>query len=330
MFNASDIEKYYGARAILAGVSVTIGMGERVGLVGRNGCGKSTLLRILAGVDRPDRGGLAGVRRGLSIGYLPQRPDFPADVEVLEAATQGLPPHVPLWQIRKALFGLGFREHQMHQAAGTLSGGEKTRLMLARLLAGEHDLLLLEEPTSHLDIAMLGWLEEYLKGYRGAYLVASHDRRFLDRTIMSVLDLCNGCLTEYAGNYSAYAAAKQRAIEKQREDYVLQQRQIRALQEFVTRQMGWAEKSQSGPKRGRDSRGRIAEKIAKRAHAAERRIEQMETVDKQRDIAHLSDAFRPERRSGHVVLEAQGVGKAFGARRLFGGIDAYVTYGERI
>ena len=144
MFNASDIEKYYGARAILAGVSVTIGMGERVGLVGRNGCGKSTLLRILAGVDRPDRGGLAGVRRGLSIGYLPQRPDFPADVEVLEAATQGLPPHVPLWQIRKAPFDPSgepfperWRARQGRQFAGLRhaerppSGGTASRKPLA-------------------------------------------------------------------------------------------------------------------------------------------------------------------------------------------------------
>src|SRR5438477_4003463 len=151
MFNAHNIEKYYGARGVLDGVSLSIGAGDRVGLVGRNGCGKSTLLRILAGVDRPDRGTVSGVRRGLSVGYLPQAADSPPDLPALEAATQGLPAGAQAWQARKALFGLGFRERQMSQAAGTLSGGEKTRLMLARLLVGEHDLLLMDEPTSHLD-----------------------------------------------------------------------------------------------------------------------------------------------------------------------------------
>ena len=133
MFNAHTIRKYYGARALLDGVSLSIGTGEKVGLIGRNGCGKSTLLRILAGMEKPDSGGAGGIKRGLSVGYLPQLPDFPADMSVRDAATEGLPPHIATWQARKALFGLGFREPQMVQMAGTLSGGEKTRLLLARL-----------------------------------------------------------------------------------------------------------------------------------------------------------------------------------------------------
>src|SRR5690349_16361787 len=144
MFNAYGIQKYHGARALLDGISLTVGEGERVGLVGRNGCGKSTLLRILAGEEPPDRGRVGGIRRGLSAGYLPQLPDFPADLPVLDAAMESLPPSVPTWQVKKALFGLGFREGQLGQPAGTLSGGEKTRLLLARLLVGEHDLLLLD------------------------------------------------------------------------------------------------------------------------------------------------------------------------------------------
>jgi ATPase subunit of ABC transporter with duplicated ATPase domains len=343
MFNAYNIRKYYGARALLDGISLSIGVGERVGLVGRNGCGKSTLLRILAGVEQADSGGAGGLKRDLSVGYLPQLPAFASERTVLESAQEGAPPGVPVWQVRKALFGLGFREPQMAQRAATLSGGEKTRLLLARLLVGEHDLLLLDEPTNHLDIAMLQWLEAYLRDYRGAYLVISHDRRFLDRCVTRILDLDEGRLTEYRGNYSAYSQARQRALEKQQEDYILQQRQIRALRAFVARQMGWADSAQSGPKRGRDQRGRLAEKVAKRAHAAERRIDQMLNpqgiddapkrpgkVEKQRDIAHLSTSFQVERRSGATVFEARSLRKGFGARTLFSDLDLYVTYGERI
>ncbi len=330
MFNVNGIEKYYGARAILDGISLSIGPGERVGLVGRNGCGKTTLLRILAGEDKADRGSVSGIRRGLSIGYLPQIPEFSADSTVLETASRDLPPGVEAWQVRKALSGLGFRPDQLDQTAQSLSGGEKTRLLLARQLVGGHDLLLLDEPTSHLDINMLEWLEKYLQAYRGAVLVASHDRRFLDRTVSHVLELDEGNLTEYSGGYTAYATAKQLALERQKEDYILQQRQIRALQEFVARKLGWAAKTQAGPKRGRDQRGRVSEKLAKQAHAAERRIERLETLDRPRDSANLSALFEPTRRSGQVVFEARGLSKQFNGTPLFEDLSLSVRYGERI
>src|SRR5207244_3679283 len=101
------------------------------------------------------------------------------------------------------------------------------------------------------------WLEGYLQSYRGAYLIASHDREFLDRAVMRILELDSAQIIEYAGNYSAYARAKQQALEARHDAYILQQRQIRALREFVARQLSWAAKGQSGPKRGRDVRGRI-------------------------------------------------------------------------
>jgi ATPase subunit of ABC transporter with duplicated ATPase domains len=346
MFNAYGITRYFGARALLDGVTLSIGAGERVGLVGRNGCGKSTLLRILAGEERPDSGGIGGVRRGLAVGYLPQLPDFAPDQTVIQAATSGLPSDVSEWQVRKALAGLGIGRSMLDQRAGTLSGGEKTRLMLARLLVGRHDLLLLDEPTNHLDIPMLCRLEETLRDYRGAYLVASHDRRFLDGTVTRILELEEGHLTGYAGNYAAYAEAKRRALMQQEADYQLQQKQVRALQEFVTRQMGWAAQTADGPKRGRDQRGRIGAKIAKRAHAAERQIERIldptgieraeggasgrDPAEKRRDMAHVTAQFQVRRRSGQITCEARGLCKVYGGRTLFRDLDLTLHYGERI
>jgi ATPase subunit of ABC transporter with duplicated ATPase domains len=266
----------------------------------------------------------------MSIGYLPQHPDFPAGISVQEAATSELPPHVPFWRVRKTLGGLGIRENQLSQQAGTLSGGEKTRLMLARLLCGDHDLLLLDEPTSHLDIQMLRWLEAFLMSRRQAFLVISHDRRFLDKTVQRIIELDNAAVTEYPGNYSAYAAEKQRRIEQEKARYIDQQRQINALKEFIARQKGWASETQSGPKRGRDQRGRIAMKMAKRAHAAERRLQQIVRIEKEIVKDQLSTSFQPERRSGQVVFEAINVTKAYGERSVIRDFHTYITYGERI
>lgn len=330
MLQAHKISKYYGSRAILESVSLTIGSGERIGLVGRNGCGKSTLLRILAGRETPDRGGVSRIMKGMSIGYLPQHPEFPPNISVQEAATAELPPHVPFWIVRKTLARLGIRGSMLTQIAGTLSGGEKTRLMLARLLCADHDLLLLDEPTSHLDIEMLRWLEAYLIHRRQALLIISHDRRFLDKTVDRILELDNAAVTEYPGNYSAYAREKQRRIEQERARYIDQQRQINALKEFIARQKGWAARTQSGPKRGRDQRGRLAAKMAKRASAAERRLEQIDLIEKAVEKAQVSAAFQPERRSGQVVFEAINLSKSFGERTLIRDFHTHITYGERI
>lgn len=330
MLQAHKISKYYGSRAILESISLTISPGDRIGLVGRNGCGKSTLLRMLAGRETPDRGGVSRIMKGLSIGYLPQYPEFPPDISVQEAATAELPPHVPFWRVRKTLAGLGIRESQLSRTTGTLSGGEKTRLMLARLLCADHDLLLLDEPTSHLDIEMLRWLEAYLIHQRQAFLIISHDRRFLDKTVDRILELDNAGITEFSGNYSAYAREKQRRIEQEVARYIDQQRQINALKEFIVRQKGWAAQTQSGPKRGRDQRGRLAAKMAKRASAAERRLEQIDLIEKMVEKRQLTASFQPERRSGQVVYEAINLSKSFEERTLIQNFHTYVTYGERI
>jgi ATP-binding cassette, subfamily F, member 3 len=330
VLQANGVSKRYGAQAVLDGVSLTVGPGERVGLVGRNGCGKSTLLRVLAGEEAPDGGRVTQSRGRLSVGYLPQIVSVPDGLSVEAFATQGLPPSVPEWRTRKALFGLGFTPAQLSQEAATLSGGEKTRLMLARLLVGEHDLLLLDEPTSHLDIAMLRWLEEYLSTFRGATIIASHDRRFLDASARRIVELDGGRTAEYSGNYSFYAEEKRREMVRRQIEYITQQREINALRQFVARQLGWAEQASDGPKRGRDQRGRIAAKVAKRAKAAEKRLEQMETVEKPREADHVSAALSPSRHSGHVVFEAADVSKRYGDRTLFEGFSAWVNYGDRI
>lgn len=247
MLQASQIIKYYGAQTVLDGVSFVVNPGDRVGLVGPNRCGKSTLLRILTGEQSPDRG-VVSMAPSITLGYLPQGLDTPAELTIegyiysgiagyntarcdVEHLTAGLitEPHDPQkleaygealtrfeslggysleHRVEMILAGLGLGGISRSSYLKLLSGGERTRLGLARLLLAEPSLLLLDEPTNHLDIEALEWLEEFLQGYRGALLLVSHDRVFLDRTVSRILELnaVTHRVREYHGSYSAYAA----------------------------------------------------------------------------------------------------------------------------
>ncbi|PYO51361.1 MAG: hypothetical protein DMD83_27730, partial [Candidatus Rokuibacteriota bacterium] len=156
--------------------------GEKVGLVGRNGSGKTTLLAIMAGADLPDAGHVRRSPPSLRVAYLPQAIRVDSGRTLREELRALDIDEAQWWEAEKILSGLGFAPDQGEQAVASLSGGEKTRLSLAKLLLTQPEVLLLDEPTNHLDIRMLQWLEDWVKTFRGAAIIASHDRRFLDAT----------------------------------------------------------------------------------------------------------------------------------------------------
>jgi macrolide transport system ATP-binding/permease protein len=330
LLELNHVDKSYGAHDVLADVSLRLSAGEKVGLVGRNGGGKTTLLAIMAGEAPPDRGHVHRAPPALRVGYLPQAIREPGDRTVAGLLAPGGPGDPPRWKLEQALGRLGFARAQLAQPAASLSGGEKTRLSLAGVLLSEPDVLLLDEPTNHLDIAMLEWLEGWLRGFRGAALVASHDRRFLDATVTRVIELDDGALTPFAGDYSAYARQKALALRQQAEAYREQQREIQSIREFIDRQLRLAAGIQAGPKRGRDFYGRIGKKVARRARAARKRLEQMDEVAPRRDTAAVRAAFEPGRRSGQDVIVAERIGKGFGPRTLFADLDLHVRRGDRL
>jgi macrolide transport system ATP-binding/permease protein len=323
MLIAHGIEKSFAAETVLDGVSFGLHRGEKVGLVGRNGCGKTTLIRILAGVSRPDRGTVQ-VPPGVSVGHLPQTPDWPPNTSSLGAV---LASGCQDWQARRALAGLAVAPDQ---DADTLSGGEKTRVLLARALLGEHQVLLLDEPTNHLDIRMLEFVEEMVRSRKGAVLCVSHDRRFLDNTVDRTIELDGGKVRSYRGGYSAYWDAKQAELRRCEALYIDQQKQIKLLTEFVHRQFERARSVASGPKAGRDYYGGVAKRMAKRARAAERRLEHVEKVDKPRQAEQVRIGLSARHRPANVVLEARGIGQRFGERWLFRDLSLCVCEGERI
>ena len=277
LLSASGLACSFGADEIFAGVSVDIVRDARIALVGPNGAGKTSLLRLLIGAEQPEAGHVRRAG-GTRIGFLPQRPELAgahslheearcafrelerqeARLTRLEAAmadpaqrAAALAQYGPLQErferaggytrearIRMVLTGLGFVEADFASPLAQLSGGEKTRALLARLLLQAPDLLLLDEPTNHLDIDAVTWLEGWLASFPGAVLVVSHDRWFMDHFSRQIWELDHGSLSAYRGDYSHYVRQRDERQERLRLEYEAQQERITKDEAFIRKHMG--------------------------------------------------------------------------------------------
>jgi len=377
MLTVHKISKSYGAETILESVSFSLNPGERLGLVGPNGCGKSTLLRILAGVEKTDAGRLH-YSPELVIGYLPQglEIDPQETVESFLESQVANPERVAdqlarlanalasqqeqrelqqaydltLMRLQTAagevgrraaiLAGLGLDRLSPGIRLGQLSGGQKTRLGLARLLLAEPQLLLLDEPTNHLDLDMLAWLEDWLLGYMGAVLLVSHDRAFLDRVATGILELDGRThtLRAYPGNYSAYLEAKMRELERHRQEYQDQQEEIARLRQAAARQREAARFRRGGKADTPDkfARGFFANRAKgtmARARSIERRLERLlrqERIEKPRPSWQMKLDFSSAPESGRAVLRLQDLTVGYGKRALLQNLNLQVWRGARL
>ncbi|MEK6693737.1 MAG: ATP-binding cassette domain-containing protein, partial [Nitrospirota bacterium] len=220
LLSCESISKVYGAKPLFEELSFALFEGDHVGLVGPNGSGKSTLLKILAGLEAPDRG-TRTVRRQLRVGYVPQEPTFAEgrtveDVLAQVLVAEGLDPHEHTGLIAKALSIGGFPNGD--QPVATLSGGWRKRLAIGRALMMEPDVLLMDEPTNHLDVEGILWLERLLKAQARAYLVVSHDRRFLESVASRMVELNRSYpsgVFEARGRYSDFLEQRDAALQAQ-------------------------------------------------------------------------------------------------------------------
>ncbi len=275
LLTGSDIGKSYAHRYVFSGFSFAIEHGDRIGLVGINGGGKTTLLRIIAGLESSEPPGQIHHKRGLQVGYLAQDAGGPipdgtvwetmlegvTDLRRLEAELQSVAAELtgadddPLLaryssmqadferrdgylyetRIHTVLAGLGFHENDCGKALSELSGGQRTRVQLARLLVEGSDLLLLDEPTNYLDLRAVEWLEGWLRDRDGGYLVVSHDRWFLDRVTERTWEISFGRLEAYRGGYSAYVRQRQERYERHLKEWEAQQAYVEKTEEFVRR-----------------------------------------------------------------------------------------------
>ncbi len=215
--------------------------------------------------------------------------------------------------VQGVLAGLGFRKEQQHQLASLLSGGERTRLCLGRMLLTEPDLLLLDEPTNHLDLKSIAWLEEYLRTYKGAVLIISHDRYFMDHVCDRMCELLLGVTECYDGNYTSYMAQRTERFEIRMKAYELQQKEIARQEAIIARYRQFNR-----------------EKSIKLAESREKRLEKVERLEKPKDESAIRFRFDVRRRTGDDVLMLDELSKGFDGRTLFEHVKMHVRAGDRI
>ncbi|MEO8040408.1 MAG: ATP-binding cassette domain-containing protein [Betaproteobacteria bacterium] len=343
-----SLSQAFGHVALLDHASLVIDSGDRLGLIGRNGTGKSTLLSIIAGELSPDDGSLWRAP-GLKLARVMQEPMLAVDETVFEAVSEGLGPvreviveyhritaHLAdpeidvdaalarLSNLQAALeAGDGWRAKSRVDATlsrldldaetkiGTLSGGLRKRVALARALVSEPDLLLLDEPTNHLDIDSIQWLEEALDGFAGALMVVTHDRRFLDRVTRRILELDRGKLAVFEGNYSEYRRRKDEMLAA---EFVVNAKFDKVLaQEEV-----WIRKGIEARRTRNEGRVRRLE------HLREERSRRRQQLGK------VALSIAEGDRSGKLVAEFEAVSKSFGERKVIDGFSGRIQRGDRV
>ena len=318
LLSCESLGKAYGVKPLFTDLSLALCEGDHVGLIGPNGSGKSTLLKILAGLDEPDQG-TRSVRRQIRIGYVPQEPSFDQRHSVEETLAQvlldeGLDPHEQGWRIAKALsLGEFVRADQM---IATLSGGWKKRLAIARSLILEPDILLLDEPTNHLDVEGILWLEGLLKDEPHAFIVISHDRRFLESVTTRVWELnrryANG-IFQANGRYSEFLEQRDAAWQAQA-DYQA------SLGNRVRREVEWLRR---GPK-ARTTKAKA------RIDSAGRLIGELQEIQSRQATASAGIDFTASGRKSKQLLVAKSMGVSLGGKPIMANLDLMVGPGDRI
>ena len=351
---SSLVKSFEIGKNILDGLSFSVNSGERVGILGRNGCGKTTLFRILVGEIGYDEGEVM-IAPSKRLGLISQIPVYPADwttedvlrdahkrlytlsakIDALAAQMEHDDSPALLGEYdrlsedfrrlggynmdtdrNRVANGLDIPAAMRAQLFSSLSGGEKTRVNLARLILEDTDILLLDEPTNHLDLHATEWLEDYLLHFKGTVLVISHDRWFLDKVVQRSIEINEGRAELYSGNYSFYVEERQRRFEEKLKKYERDQAKIEQLTRAAEQMHLWAFMG--------------ADKLHKRAFSMEKRIEKLSQSERPAEQKKLNVKFKQREFEGDEVLVAEDVSKSFGERTLFSAIDLLVRGGERV
>ena len=347
------VKSFDSERNVLDGISFDVQEGERVGLLGKNVAGKTTLFKILTGELDYNSGEIA-FASGKKVGLISQIPIYPAGYTVddvlrtafaqldrirvqMQAIEAQMSDHTPQellsrydelmnrftagggyeadTETDKICNGLAITAAQRGQEFASLSGGEKTRVNLARLLLERTDILLLDEPTNHLDMNSVEWLEDYIEKFKGTVLTISHDRYFLDRVVSRIVEIHDGKAEFYSGNYSFYVQEKQARFELQLKQYEKEQAKLGQLGFTLERMKGWGINNRT---------------LYRRAMSIQHRMERIEKTDKPTRDKTMRARFNQRDFFGDEVLSIKNLSKQFDGRTLFSGVDLEMGGGERV
>ncbi len=306
---ATGLCKAYTDKILLDQADFSLEDQDKVGIIGINGTGKSTLLRILAGLEEADAGEITK-GNGIFLRYLPQNPTFPPDVTIFQYVIEANQTEANRWSLegeaKAMLHRLGFTDFS--QKIAHLSGGQKKKAALAAALLSPCEILLLDEPTNHLDGDMVAWLEAYLKGYRHALVMVTHDRYFLDRVCNRIVELDQGKLYSYSTNYTGFLEAK---ADREARDLAT----FRKAQSLLKTELEWLH------------RGARARSTKQKAHI--QRVENLMEMKGPKEEGKV-DIQTASTRLGRTTLEAQGIAKSLGGRLLFSNFTYVCTGTDRL
>ena len=353
VLSVHNLSKSFAEQKLFENVSFDIEKGDKVGFIGANGAGKTTLFRILNGEIAPDEGNVF-TSGGVTIGYMqqhacthPERSIYDELISVFDyliemeseinrvnslvsksATPENIEKQTALIEsfealggltyksrTRSALIGFGFEEKQFDMPTGKLSGGQRSKLSLLKLLLSRSGFLLLDEPTNHLDISSVNWLENFIKGFKGSMLIISHDRYFLDKVTNKTIELEHNSTMMYKGNYTQFKKKKQAYEESLKNKYENDIKEIKRIESIVEQQKRW----------GRERNFITAASKQKQADKIKAQL-----VAPEKELETVNMRLEPKRESGNDVLIAENLSKSFGEKRLFNNVNFHIRKGEKV